>query len=72
MSYSDIFSHIIAYSEPYITLAYSELCHIQSFGIFNKNSYNINFLIVTLILHSFQQNLKRYLFFDYNYINFNG
>ena len=34
MSYSNIFSHIVAYSEPCITLAYSETCHIQNSGIF--------------------------------------
>ena len=34
MSYSDIFSHIVAYLEPRLTLAYSEPCHIQNFGIF--------------------------------------
>ena len=34
MSYSDIFSHVVAYVEPCITLAYSEPCHIQNAGIF--------------------------------------
>ena len=33
-SCSDIFSHIVAYSEPCIILAYSEPCHIQCPGIF--------------------------------------
>ena len=42
------------------TMAYS--------GIFNNNSYNknINSLFCTLILHNFQQNLKRHMLFDYN------
>ena len=48
--------------------------HIKSpeySGIFNNDSYNkINFLFFTLILHTFQQNLKRHMFFDYNDINF--
>ena len=34
MSYSDIFSHIVAYLEPCVTLAYSEPCHIQNPSIF--------------------------------------
>ena len=33
-SYSDIISHIVAYLEPCVTLAYSEPCHIQNAGIF--------------------------------------
>ena len=51
---------------------YSESCstrHIQAYsGIFDKDSYNnINFLLFfTLILHTFQQNLKRHIFIDYN------
>ena len=31
---SDIFSHIVAYLEPCVTLAYSKPCHIQNLGIF--------------------------------------
>ena len=31
---SEIFSQIVAYLEPCITLAYSEPCHIQNPGIF--------------------------------------
>ena len=34
MSYSDIFSHIVAYLEPCVTLAYLEPCHIQNPSIF--------------------------------------
>ena len=30
----DIFSHIVAYLEPCVTLAYSEPCHIQNSGVF--------------------------------------
>ena len=33
-SYSDIFSHIVAYVEPCVALAYAEPCHIQDFGTF--------------------------------------
>ena len=33
-SYSDISSHIVAYLEPCVTLAYSEPCHIQNPVIF--------------------------------------
>ena len=33
MSYSDMFSHIVAYLEPCVTLAYSEPCYIQNPGI---------------------------------------
>ena len=33
-SYSDIFSHIVVYLEPYVSLAYSEPSHIQNPGIF--------------------------------------
>ena len=32
-SYSDIFSHIVAYLEPCVALAYLEPCHIQNPGI---------------------------------------
>ena len=31
---SDMFSHIVAYLEPCVTLSYSELCHTQNPGIF--------------------------------------
>ena len=34
-SYSDISSHIVAYLEPCVTLAYSEPCRIQNPGIFS-------------------------------------
>ena len=33
-SYSNIISHIVAYLEPCVTLAYSDTCHIQNPGIF--------------------------------------
>ena len=33
-SYSDIFSPIVAYLEPCVTLTYSEPCHIQNSSIF--------------------------------------
>ena len=33
-SYSDIFSHIVTYSKPCVTLAYSEPCNIQNPDIF--------------------------------------
>ena len=33
-SYSDIFSHIVAYLDPCVILAYSEPCYIQDPGIF--------------------------------------
>ena len=33
-SYSDIFSHIVAYLDPCVILAYSEPCYIQDRGIF--------------------------------------
>ena len=49
--------------------------HIQGYsGIFNNyNSYNsINFLFFALILYTFQRNLKRHMFFDYNDVNFNS
>ena len=53
--------------------AYSESSlfrYIQAYsGIFNNDFYNnINFLFFTLILNTFQQNLK--MFFDYNDVNF--
>ena len=35
---SDILSHIVAYSEPCVTLAYSEHCRIQSSGIFRTQN----------------------------------
>ena len=68
------------------TLPYSELWHIQDprhiqnsvylgtfmHNIFNNDSYNnINFLFFALILHTFQRNLKRHMFFDYNDVSFN-
>ena len=33
---SDIFSYMVAYLEPCVTLAYSEPCHIQNPGIFSS------------------------------------
>ena len=63
---------IVAYLEPKV---YSECClgrHIQAYlGIFDNASYNnynnIKFLIFcTLILHTFQRNLKKHMFFGYN------
>ena len=33
MSYSDIFSHMMAYFQSCVTLAYSEFCYIQNPGI---------------------------------------
>ena len=54
-----------------VNLVYSEPClfrRIEAYsGIFSNSSYNyINFLFFTLILHTFQRNLKRYMFFHYN------
>ena len=37
-SYLDIFSHIVAYLEPCVTLAYSECYHIQNPGIFRTKN----------------------------------
>ena len=76
--------HILAYSEHCIILTHWEPCHIQNFGIcstwaysesclfshiqaystiFNNDKYsNINFLFFILILHTFQWNLKRHVF----------
>ena len=34
MSYSKVFSHIVVYLEPCVTLAYSEPCHIYNLPIF--------------------------------------
>ena len=75
--------HILAYSELCVTLIYlgpelySESClfrHIQIYSdIFNNDSYNnIDFLFFTLILHTFQRNLKRHVFFDYSDVHFNA
>ena len=42
-------------------------------GIINNDSYNnIKLLSFILILHTFQQNLKRHLFFDYSDVSFNA
>ena len=44
---SDIFRHMVEYLEPCVTLAYSELCHIQNPGIvrtqdiFSANSVKV-------------------------------
>ena len=32
----------------------------------------LNFFFFTSVLHNFQQNLKRHMFFDYNDVNFNA
>ena len=69
MYYSDICSHHI--------VAYSESClfwHIFTYpGIFNNESCNnINFFFFTLILHTFQQNLKTPNLFDNNDVNLNA
>ena len=57
-----------AYSESFL------FRHIQAYSdIFSNDSYNnIDFLFLALILHSFQWNLKRHMFFDYNSVNFNA
>ena len=65
---------ILSYLGP---VAFSESClfrHIQAYsGIFNNDSYNnINFLLFTLILHSFQPNLKRRIFFYYDDVSLNA
>ena len=38
--YSDIFSYIMEYLEPYVTLAFSEPCHIQNPGILRTKIYS--------------------------------
>ena len=68
---------ILAYS-PYLGLdACSDSClfmHIQVYPtIFNNDSYNnIQIIFFILILHTFQQNLKRHMFFNFNDVNFNA
>ena len=43
------------------------------FRVSDNESYNnINFLFFTSILHTFQQNLERHVFSDYNDVSFNG
>ena len=61
--------HILAYSESFL------FWHIQAYpDIFNNDSYSdINFLFSCNIwLHTFQRNLKRRMFFDYDDVNFNA
>ena len=57
--------------------AYSESCfyrHIMAYSATFNNDMcnNINFLFFTLILHTFQQNLKILMFFDYNDVIFDA
>ena len=67
--------HILAYSERCEALAYWEHCHIWNFAIFRISAYlgletySVMIIIITwtffffsLILHTFQRNLKRYVF----------
>ena len=57
----------LAHLGPYM---YSEFClfkHIEAYSdIFNNNSYNNVKIFFTLILHTFQRNLKSPVLFDYN------
>ena len=39
MSYSNIFSHVVAYLDSCVTLEYSEPCYIQNPGIFRPSIY---------------------------------
>ena len=68
--------HTLAYSERCVTLAYWQPCHIQNFAIFRILAYlgleaysimmviiKLTFLSFTLILHTFQRNLKRHICF---------
>ena len=68
--------HILAYSEGFVLLSYSEpkaysesslSRHIQTCsGLINYDSYNFDYktftFFCTLILHTFQRNLKRHVF----------
>ena len=36
--YPEIFSHVLAYLEPYVTLSYPGPCHIQNPGIFRTQN----------------------------------
>ena len=38
MSYSDIFSHIVIYLEPCVTLSYLEPCYIQNPSTSTENN----------------------------------
>ena len=68
LSYSEL-CHIqnFGHEDPILgPMAYSESClfrHMTYSSIFNNDSYKINFLFFTLILH---------MFFDYNDVNFNA
>ena len=69
---------ILAYWGPVYIQTYSESClnrHIQAYsGIFDNDSYNNINLFFTLILHTFQRNLKWHISFGYNDVisNFNA
>ena len=39
--YCGIFSHIVAYLVPYVTLTYEESCQIQNIGIFRIQDLNM-------------------------------
>ena len=59
------------------TKTYLESClfrHMQLYSdTFNNDSYNnISFLLFTVILRTFQRNLKKHWFFDYNDVIFNA
>ena len=41
-SYSDIFNHIVPYLEPCVTLAYSDLYHIQNTGTFRTKDISLS------------------------------
>ena len=56
-SYSDIFSYIVAYLEPYVTLAYLEHCHIQNPDIFRTQD-----LYQTLSRHILAYSKSNYSF----------
>ena len=44
--------------------------HIQAYSIMSHN--NIDFIFFNLASNTFQRNLKRHMFFDYNDVNFNA
>ena len=74
-TYSDIFSHIVAYLE---TLAYSELCHIQNPGIFRTvkaYSGSLLFRYIQAYLGIFNNNsynnINSFFFSLQSYILFN-
>ena len=45
--------------------------HIQAHSIMTDIA-TLTFFFITLILHAFQGNLKRHMFFDYNDVDFNA